>query len=205
MPVAIAFSGLPRIKTHALESWQRLCKKHRCHVFFHVWQTDHAAINHLVSLFSPLMCRVETPRIFDVSNYQDRLVSSDPYSVFSMWTGINESISMAINSGIDYGRIIRARFDVAFDDFDFLDSHGVVIPGKAAEIYEFQGLRYPGWHDMMAYGDPISMKTYADTLNAISGIYQEGSPFFSEFFLSTHLFRSKMAVTHHAVYADIVR
>jgi hypothetical protein len=57
----------------------------------------------------------------------------------------------------------------------------------------------------MAYGDVESMLVYASTLHQIKGIYDEGSQFFSEFFLSTHLYRSKTNTTHHAMHADIAR
>lgn len=205
MRVAISFSGLPRIKPQALAAWQRMISQHDCHVYMHVWNTDIEEISVLLQRLKPVACSIEPPIVFDVSCYTERLQESNPQSVFSMWTSISRSMSLVESSCIQYDRVVRARFDVGFDDFDFLDTSGIVIPGKPAEIYSWQGKRYCGWHDMMAYGDMSSMKQYANTLHAIPRIYQQSSPFFSEFFLSTHLFETQTSVTHHSVWADIIR
>lgn len=206
MRVAVSFSGLPRAVPAALACWARLITRYRADVYMHLWNHETGSISNILEMFNPVSCSIESLREFpEITHYRERAVSSDPYSVFSMWTSIRESMSLIEKSGKTYDRVVRARLDVAFDDIEFLDSHGVVIPGKPAEIYSFKGQRYPGWHDMMAYGDQPSMLAYSGTLMEIPSIYSEGSPFFSEFFLSTHLFRSKINTTHHGVFADIVR
>lgn len=206
MRVAVSFSGLPRAFPVALVCWERLITRYQADVYMHLWNHETGNISSILEMFKPVSCSIESLREFsDIDHYRERAVSSDPYSVFSMWTSINESMALIEKSGRIYDRVVRARLDVAFDNIEFLDSHGVVIPGKPAEIYVFNGHRYPGWHDMMAYGDQQSMISYANTLQEIPKIYSEGSPFFSEFFLSTHLFRRKINTTHHGVFADIVR
>lgn len=205
MHVAVTFSGLPRSPLQGLSSWQGLIAEYNADVFMHLWDTGDGDAQRLVEIFRPVKHVIEPLRSFDTSCYTDRLQHSNPFNVFSMWTSISESINLALGHGQQYDTIVRARTDVGFDSFKFLDVHGVVIPGKPAEVYEYQGKRYNGWHDMMAYGDPASMRAYADTLYALPGIYAEGSPFFSEFFLSTHLFRTKTNTTHHAVFADVIR
>lgn len=206
MKVAVSFSGLPRMFPAALSCWERLISRYQADVYMHLWNQDSSSVSILLDRFNPVSYLVEQFREFDgIDHYRERAVSSDPYRVFSMWTSIRESMWLIERRGKRYDRVVRARLDVAFDDMDFLDCHGVVIPGKPAEIYEFNGNRYPGWHDMMAYGDQDSMVTYSNTLLEIPAIYSEGSPFFSEFFLSTHLFRKKTNTTHHGVFADIVR
>jgi hypothetical protein len=206
MRIAVSFSGLPRIVPRSLDCWKNLIARYRADVYLHTWNTDAKAIRELTSVLSPRAMMIETPRVFvDIDRYAERACFCDPYSVFSMWTSIAESMKMAERCGVGYDRIIRARTDVVFEEFQLLDVHGVVIPGKPAEIYDWQGQRYPGWHDLMAYGDTESMLAYADTLQQIQGIYDEGSQFFSEFFLSTHLYRSKTNTTHHAIHADIAR
>lgn len=206
MRVAISFSGLPRIVPSALECWERLISRHSADVYLHAWNTDADAIRVLGDRLKPVSMLVESPRDFPcLDHYKERAQHCDPHSVFSMWTSIQESIMLMQRRGTTYDRVVRARTDVIFEDFDFLDTHGVVIPGKPAEIYFWKDQRYPGWHDLMAYGDQDSMVEYARTLETIPGTYQEGSPFFSEFFLSTHLFRSRINTTHHGIFADIMR
>lgn len=190
----------------AISSWQLFVNRFSADVYVHAWDEGTGMVSELIGAFDPIMVCIEKPRQFHMlDQFSERCVHSNPYSVFSMWTSINESMQMVRRRGVGYDRVIRARFDVDFEQFDLLDTHGVIIPGKPAEIYEYQGSRYPGWHDMMAYGDLDSMLVYADTLHKIPSIYSEGSPFFSEFFLSTNLFRTNTNVTHHAVHADIVR
>lgn len=203
--IAISFSGLPRYVPDAIKSWQWLIDTYKCDVFMHLWHTDFESVETILKIFRPIKFAVEPLRNLDVSAYIDRLQGSNPYDVFSMWSSIGESIDLIATHSNTYDRIVRARLDVAFENFEFLDSHGVVIPGKPAEVFKWANQRYPGWHDMMAYGDLYHMQQYANTLHSISTVYAEGSPFFSEFFLSTHLHRNKIPVTHHAVYADIVR
>lgn len=205
MHVAVTFSGLPRSPLRGLYSWEGLIAEYNADVFMHLWDTGDGAAERLVDIFQPVKHVIEPLRFFDTSSYTDRLQHSNPFNVFSMWTSISESINLALSHDQHYDLMVRARTDVEFNPFKFLNVHGVVIPGKPAEVYEYQGNRYPGWHDMMAYGDPASMRTYADTLYALPEIYAEGSPFFSEFFLSTHLFRTKTNTTHHAVFADVTR
>lgn len=206
MKVAVSFSGLPRMFPAALACWESLISRYQADVYMHLWNHDPVNIASLLERFKPIAYIVEQFREFDgMDHYRERAVSSDPYRVFSMWTSIRESMSLIERRGKRYDRVVRARLDVAFDDMEFLDCHGVVIPGKPAEVYAFNGHRYPGWHDMMAYGDQDSMIAYSNTLLEIPSIYSEGSPFFSEFFLSTTLFKKKINTTHHGVFADIVR
>jgi hypothetical protein len=205
MQVAVSFSGLPRLLTQALYSWKVLINNYNADVFMHLWDTDDGQAEKLVEIFKPVKYVIEPVKLFDVSAYTERLQYSNPLNVLSMWTSLSASIDLVLSHDRHYDIIVRARSDVEFDQFQFLNSHGVVIPGKPAEVYEYQGLRYPGWHDMIAYGDSNSMRTYADTLLAIPKIYAEGSPFFSEFFLSTHLFRTNTNTTHHATFANIIR
>lgn len=205
MRVAVSFSGLPRIRHRAIYSWEGLIRKYNADVFMHIWETGDGETEKVKSIFPAAQCVSDPQEIFDTSDYTERLQYSNPQNVFSQWTSIWRSMNLVYSHNTSYDVVVRARLDVEFDQFDFLDTHGVKIPGKPAEVYHWQGFRYPGWHDMMAYGDPDSMRAYADTLWKIPQIYREGSPFFSEFFLSTHLFRSKINTTHHAVFADIVR
>jgi hypothetical protein len=203
--VAVSFSGLPRIHYRAIYAWEGLIRKYNADVFMHIWETGNGNTETIQKIFEPKGFVTESPQVFDTSAYTERLQHSNPQNVFSQWTSIWRSMNLVYEHPVSYDVVIRARLDVEFDQFDFLDSHGVKIPGKPAEVYHWQGKRYPGWHDMIAYGDPDSMRAYADTLCKIPQIYAEGSPFFSEFFLSTNLFRRKINTTHHAVYADIVR
>lgn len=190
----------------ALDCWERLISRYEADVYMHIWEQNDGSTPAVIDRFRPTSVLVEKPRVFaDVGRYTERLQHSNPYNVFSMWTSIRESMMLIARRGESYDRVIRARFDVMFDDLELMDCHGVVIPGKPAEIYSYQDQRYPGWHDMMAYGDQESMMAYSETLHAIPEIYSEGSPFFSEFFLSTHLFRNKINTTHHGIFADIVR
>ena len=122
MRVAISFSGLPRIKPQALAAWQRMISQHDCHVYMHVWNTDIEEISVLLQRLKPVACSIEPPIVFDVSCYTERLQESNPQSVFSMWTSISRSMSLVESSCIQYDRVVRARFDVGFDDFDFLDT-----------------------------------------------------------------------------------
>jgi hypothetical protein len=186
-------------------AWEGLIKNTSANVYMHLWNTGDGAAEKMVEIYSPVSYSIENFRNFDVSQYTERLQYSNPYNVLSMWTSISESINLVLGSKQTYDIVIRARSDVEFDQFQFLNNHGVIIPGKPAEIYEYNGERYPGWHDMIAYGNLSSMREYANTLYSIPTIYSEGSPFFSEFFLSTHLYRTKTNVTHHNIYADIVR
>lgn len=204
--MAISFSGLPRVVAPALECWKRFITKHSADVYMHTWNTDADATRSLLDALAPDAALIESLRDFgDLDRYKERAQSSDPFGVFSMWTSIRESMQLIERRGKRYDRIVRARTDVMFDDFDFLDVHGIVVPGKPAEIYCWNGMRYPGWHDLMAYGDHDGMMEYSSTLDAIPSIYDEGSPFFSEFFLSTNLFRKRINTTHHGIFADIIR
>jgi len=203
--VAVSFSGLPRLYCSAISSWQALIKKYNADVFMHVWQTADGSTDKAKSLFDTIRCVSEPPESFDISAYTDRIQHSNPYNVFSQWTSIWRSMNLVYAHDQSYDIVVRARFDVEFEQFDFINVHGVVFPGKPAEIYTWQNNRYLGWHDMIAYGDCDSMRAYSDTLWKIPQIYAEGSPFFSEFFLSTNLFRRKINTTHHAVFANIVR
>lgn len=205
MKVAISFSGLPRITEHSVSSWKWMIENFSCDVYFHLWDTNNENVKVLFEHFKPIVIQVEPLREFNVEFYKDRLQQSNPYNVLSMWSSIYESIKLIKNSHINYDIVVRARTDVAFEHFSFEKNQGITIPGKAAEIYTWNNKQYPGWHDMMAYGNIESMQTYADTLHAIPKIYSQGSPFFSEFFLSTHLHQERIPVTHHAVHADIVR
>jgi hypothetical protein len=205
MTIALSFSGLPRIRASAIDSWRKLLNKHECHVYCHVWNTDREAILELINIFNPVACIFEPTRQFDISDYSERLKWADPNKVLSMWTSIHKSMHLVKGSNISYKRVVRARFDVFFDEFDFLDNNGVIIPGKPAEVYEWNNSKYPGWHDLMAYGDLESMLVYAETINAIPKIYNSGSDFYSEFFLSTHLYQKNMQVTHHALNLDVAR
>ena len=205
MQVAVSFSGLPRLVTRGLYSWEGLITRYNADVFMHLWDTGDGQAQQLVEVFKPVKWAINPVKQFDTSAYTERLQYSNPANVLSMWTSISASIDLVMSHNRSYDVIVRARSDVEFDQFKFLNSHGVVIPGKPSEVYEYQGNRYPGWHDMIAYGDPESMQTYASTLHAIPEIYAEGSPFFSEFFLSTHLFRTKTNTTQHATFANIIR
>lgn len=203
---AISFSGMPRVVPSAVNCWKCFISKHEADVYVHTWNTDHEAVAVLQESFAPVSMLVESPRSFGLlGDYDERAQASNPYNVFSMWTSIRESMLLIQRRKERYDRVVRARFDLLFDDFDFLDVHGVVIPGKPAEIYCWKDHRYPGWHDLMAYGDQDSMDLYSQTLDQIPVIYGEGSPFFSEFFLSTHLYRTKTNTTHHGIFADISR
>ena len=205
LDVAVSFSGLPRLRQRAIYSWEGLIRKYNADVFMHIWETDDGETEKVKNIFPMVKFISEPQEIFDTSHYTERLQSSNPQNVFSQWTSIWRSMNLVYSHTKTYDVVVRARLDVEFAQFDFLDTHGVKIPGKPAEVYNWQGKRYPGWHDMIAYGDPDSMRAYTETLWKIPQIYREGSPFFSEFFLSTHLFRSKINTTHHAVFADIVR
>lgn len=205
--VAISFSGLPRIVPRALDCWQHLISKYNTDVFMHVWDTGDNSAQFLCERFSPVSCFIEKPRQFLYANdYKLRTIHSDPYNVFSMWSSIYESMNMIKQREQLYDIVVRARFDVEFDhQLELVHNNEITIPGKSAEVYEYRNEKYPGWHDMMAYGSLDNMAMYADTLNVIPRIYSEGSPFYSEFFLSTHLHRIPINVTHYDIYADIVR
>lgn len=204
MKVAVSFSGQPRIINNALKSWKRLIQTYNADVFIHAWNDNNYSAQSLCEMFSPKLSIIDEPKQFNVDLYTERLIYSNPQNVLSMWTSILSSFNLT-RSYNDYDIIIRGRFDVGFDPFELTLSDGITIPGKPSETYNYFGKIYNGWHDMIAYGDPISMSKYCHTLNVIPILYSQGGPFFSEFFLSTNLFISNINVIHQNVWADIIK
>lgn len=204
MKVAVSFSGLPRNIDRALYSWQKLIHQYNADVFIHTWDDNNYSGQQLCEIFKPVLSIIDQPIELDISKYKERLIHSDPYSVLSMWTSINKSINLT-TSYYCYDLIIRGRFDVAFNNLELIFSDGIKIPGKPPEIYNYNGDKYNGWHDMIAYGDQDSMKLYCQTLNYIPKLYDVGGPFFSEYFLSTTLKILNVNVMHQNIWADIIR
>lgn len=205
MKVAVSFSGLPRNVPRAIECWKNFIEKHNADVFVHMWNTNDNVIS-LLQCFSPISYFVEQPLNFIINDYQDRLINSNPYNVLSMWHSIYESMKLIKRTNMLYDIIVRARFDVEFDsNLELMSTADIIIPGKPAELYNYNGETYSGWHDMIAYGNIKGMSLYANTFNEISEIYNTGSPFFSEFFLSTNLHKHNANVVHQDVYANIAR
>lgn len=219
MNMIIMFSGLPRIVEPAISFWKEFIKRHDADVAIHTWDDGTGNDQKLIKIFNPIVYWVDKP--LDTASslpFSDRLVYSNPYSVMSMWTSVKRCHDMATSVliGVDqhYARIIkkydvymRARFDVIGEQFNLLPvlENEVVFPGKPAEEYSFKNEKYPGWQDHIAYGGQYGMTMYCMTQYIINDIYNEGSPFFSEFFLSTGLHRHKIKTTHQSVWTDIIR
>lgn len=208
MKTALIISGQPRsVETTFPFIKENLLDINKPDVFVHAWN-DRSMIGrqpvssggvvasepipdtiiHIIdTLYNPKVMKLETPRVFDELDYNERKYPqikprnslSQRYSVLQSFNLIDEP----------YDAIIRIRFDWAIHtpiSVADLPLDCVTLPDDCPHM--------GGVNDQFAISNYTNMKVYSELFTAIPELYRNGIPFCDEILLGQHLARRRIPV-----------
>jgi len=221
MKLAICISGQPRNFKQSYESLKTyFLDKYDCDIYFHTWKTDsfestnfgfgnqqynlnEKDFNDLINLYQPKNYILESPIIFDASNYKCPIWRQPLNNTLSMFYSIYRSFQL-IEENYDY--VIRTRFDINYSKFNLeFPEEGIILPEWNTDIR----VKSRGYYDVFALGKPEDMKIYSqvfsniisyvtngeDFLNFLIGGWPgQDSPLRNEYLLKWHLLKNNIKV-----------
>ena len=133
MKIAICISGQPRnyeYGYHELKEW--FLDRYDCDVYFHTWKdtkTEFVSAHNftetryykfteqdyqnILDLYQPKDYIYQNPITFDSMGIKGNLGFTLD-GIFSAWLSTQQSVKLALESGIDYDLIVKYRFDLQF-------------------------------------------------------------------------------------------
>lgn len=212
--VAISLSGLPRLNHITTASWSRIIGKYSADVYIHTWNDNKTNIEHLRDqlnwVFKPKNVIIDNFPNIDVSLYPDRhLPYTDVFRSLCMWTGIQRSYYMALESNINYDIFIRGRFDWHVHNLDIVLNEGITIPYDLDKLilkFKFKNKNLNGINDHFAYGKKKYMDIYVNTINEIYSLYKNDNiDYCPENFLAASLMKNNVPIIYQKLQHNLIR
>jgi len=202
LKVAIALSGLSRTSNITAASWGRIIGKYNADVYIHSWSDGSVPTDFLIDQFNwiykPKVVKVDLPITIDTSLYKERILPYvDVYRSFSMWEGISWAHKLVKDSNKEYDIIIRGRTDLHIHDLNIIQFNGITIPydlDKHVLKFNYQEKDLHGYNDHCAYGNMKDMDVYANLINEIQELFNEGVDFCPEMFLTASMVKNRIPV-----------
>jgi len=227
MKIAICISGQPRNFKQSYESLKsNYLDKYDCDIYFHSWETSNFEStnfgqgNHqyslskeeykeLVELYKPKDYILESPIIFEASNYKCPIWRYPINTILSMYYSVYKSFLLCKQSQIKYDIVIRTRFDLDYNelplDLNTLDLNNVYIP----KWYTDPRVSHRGYCGLFLLGNYNNIEKFSnlfshiisyitldsDFQNFLSGGWPgQDSPIRDEYLTKWHLIKNNIPV-----------
>jgi hypothetical protein len=219
MKVALCFAGLPRYVMQTYDYWSKcLLDVYDPDVFVHTWcdtQDQSSLSMNIHSLYKPVSCVIESPRLMPTHIYKDRIWPhrTTPAGVLSQWYSVKQSQTLRKAheqlKGVTYDVVVRARFDWYLAEVQLQQNQFWNIahtPTLNGHRFKLRDQVLTGINDQFGYGSSATSDVVAGLFDAIPNLYQnEQVDFCSELFLKAHLQLQGVQVQEHKWNNGMVR
>lgn len=195
MNIALLFTGQIRNAIENFDNFNNfIIDRYKPDIFINSWTTSDTSIDELCSLYKPISIELEdfsridkTKILKNINNIKKTYHETRVENVYYQYYKINKGYQNIINFQKDYDIVIRARFDLRFEDFpdlNHIDLNKIYIPLG----WDWRD----GYSDLLSWGGVKIMENYCNLYNNL-GVYANDDTYFHpEALLKYHLDKLKI-------------